>query len=304
VPRYDRERRAARTPAQRCPGLPRQDEQAEEEVTVGVLQRFEARIERLINGAFAKAFKSEVEPVEIASALQRSCDERAVIVSRDRTMVPNAFVVELSRRDHDRLLEYSAALRDELAAMVRDHGAEQHYTFLGPVTVTFEPVDGFETGVFRVIGATEAAATPTRRGSRESSDSAGGPPTEAMSAPGGGYPQRRRPTGLGWLEVASSRYDITAPVTVLGRGSDVDLRIDDPGISRRHAEIRVFAGSEARVLDLGSTNGLVVDGRPTQDAALREGTTIRIGSTDVVFHVGDHAPGGSDARQGSGERRR
>lgn len=296
---------------------------------MGVLGRFEARIERLVSGAFAKAFKSDVEPVEIASALARACDERAAIVSRDRTMVPNSFVVELGHSDHERLAEYSGALGEELAGMVSDHADEQRYSFIGPVTVAFEEADDLETGVFRVRGTAVAGVTPTHRrdrrisstgpdapptnGTRRERDDAAGPPTAAMPAPTGragqDQPDRTapRPARLGWLEVGRTHFDITAPVVVLGRGNDVDLRIDDPGISRRHAEIRLFAGAEARVLDLGSTNGLLVDGQATHQAGLQEGTTIRIGSTDVVFHAGervdeDHDQPGSPRGDGQGPR--
>ncbi len=94
---------------------------------MGVLQRFERRVESLVSGAFARAFKAEVQPVEIARALQRECDHRTAIISRDRAMVPNAFVVELGPTDHDRLGGYSTALGDELAAAVRDHADEQRY---------------------------------------------------------------------------------------------------------------------------------------------------------------------------------
>jgi hypothetical protein len=192
---------------------------------VGVLQRFERRLEELVNRPFAKAFKSEVEPVEIASALQRECNDRAAIVARGRTMVPNEFTVELASSDYQRLSVYAEPLSAELAAMVSEHAAEQGYVFLGPVQVTFEEVDELDTGSFRI-----------------------------------------------------------RPVTSIGRGSDTDLRIDDPGISRRHAEIRVD-GSRAVLVDLGSTNGSIVDGHQVAQAELADGTRVTLGSTTVVFHA-------------------
>src|SRR4029077_11757632 len=102
---------------------------------VGVPQRFEGRIEEIVNRPFARAFKAEVQPVEIASALQRECTDRAAIVAKGRTMVPNVFTVELGGHDHDRLSTYADALGEELSAMVREHAEEQRYTFLGPVSV-------------------------------------------------------------------------------------------------------------------------------------------------------------------------
>ena len=228
---------------------------------MGVLQRFERRLEELVNRPFAKAFKSEVEPVEIASALQRECDDRAAIVARGRTMVPNEFTVELGASDHERLSVYSGPLSGELASMVREHATEQGYSFIGPVAIGFEQADDLETGRFRIRSRAVAGATPTNP-----------EPTQQVAGP------------VPWLEVGQTRYSLSRPVTTVGRGSEVDLRVDDPGISRRHAEIRV-SGTHAMLTDLGSTNGCVVDGREVQQAELRDGSRIVLGSTTLVFHA-------------------
>jgi Protein of unknown function (DUF3662)/FHA domain len=227
---------------------------------VGVLQRFERRLEGLVSGAFAKAFKAEVQPVEIASALQRELDGNAAILARGRTMVPNEFVVELGERDFQRLAGYSDPLASELGDMVREHADEQHYSFVGPVKVLFEQRDDLDTGMFRV--RSEAVAGVTQA-----------PP--AYGRPG------RTPV-LAYLEIHGVRQPIGKPRTVLGRGSDVDLRIDDPGISRRHAEIRL-RGDGATIHDLGSTNGTYVDGTRIEQAPLLEGTEVRIGRTTLVY---------------------
>ncbi len=229
---------------------------------MGVLQRFERRIESLVSGAFARAFKAEVQPIEIARALQRECDDRAAIVSRDRAMAPNAFVVELGGTDHDRLRGYSTALADELAAAVRDHADEQRYSFVGPVSVQFEEVDDLDTGLFRIRSSARAGVT--------------------------GDDPRRRATPPGpapYLEVDGSRVTIAAPVTVIGRAGDADLRVDDPGVSRRHAEMRVRDG-RVEIVDLGSTNGLIVDGRRTERAELADGARVTLGSTTLVYRSG------------------
>ena len=81
---------------------------------MGGLQRFEQRLEQMISGVFARAFRSAVQPVEIAAALQRECDNNAQILSRDRRLVPNDFHVELSQTDLDRLAPYDTAMADEL----------------------------------------------------------------------------------------------------------------------------------------------------------------------------------------------
>jgi len=134
---------------------------------LGVMDRFERRLDRLVSGTFARAFKSEVQPVEVAAALQRECDDRAAIVTRGRTMVPNDFSVELGQHDYERLAMYAEPLGAELAAMVREHAEEQAYQFVGPVLVRFEQVDDLDTGMFRVLskaiasGPTAEAGTPT-----------------------------------------------------------------------------------------------------------------------------------------------
>lgn len=131
---------------------------------MGVLKKFEQRLEGLVNGTFAKVFKSEVQPVEIAGALQRECDNNATIWNRDRTVVPNDFIVELSTPDFERLSPYSGQLGDELAGMVRDYAKQQRYTFMGPIKVHLEKADDLDTGLYRVRSRTLASSTSHQGG--------------------------------------------------------------------------------------------------------------------------------------------
>jgi len=234
---------------------------------VGVLQRFERRIEEMVNRPFARAFKAEVQPVEIASALQRECDDRAAIVARGRTMVPNVFTVALGDHDHDRLSTYADALGAELSAMVSEYAEEQRYAFLGPVSVEFERDSDLETGRFRLRSTAVAAAVPTNRPSTQTAT----PAAKAGNAP--------------WLEVGTTTYTLRSSTTRIGRGTDSDLRIDDPGISRNHAELR-RSGGDVTVVDLGSTNGVVVDGQPVGEQRLKDGARVQLGSTTMIFHDG------------------
>lgn len=233
---------------------------------MGVLQRFERRLEGMVTGAFSKAFRAEVQPVEIAAALQRELDNNAQIVSRERSLVPNDFVIELGSHDHGRLAPYSGTLATELVDLVREHADLQHYAFTGPVTVTFEEHDELGTGQFRVRSTVRAGVD---RG-------ASYVPTEATERNAAAY-----------LIINGTQHPVVAPGLVLGRGSECDVRIDDPGVSRRHAEIRVHgSGPEAQlvVVDLGSTNGTVVDGVRAAQAPLSDGSRIVLGSTIVDVH--------------------
>src|SRR5450756_21781 len=104
----------------------------------------------MVEGTFARVFKSELQPVEVASAVQHEMDERAAIVAQGRTLVPNDFVVEIAQPDADRLAIYAESLSLELATLARDHATEQGYSFVGPVRIRFEGVPDLGTGVFRI----------------------------------------------------------------------------------------------------------------------------------------------------------
>ena len=132
---------------------------------MGVLSRFERRLGGLVEGAFAKVFKGGVEPVELAGALREETDSRRVI-SSTRTLVPNDFLIELSGRDHEHLVPYEQALAIELAEIVKDHAADQRYTFVGNVRVRFARNDGLDTGIFTVSSGVigPSAGVPGRPG--------------------------------------------------------------------------------------------------------------------------------------------
>ena len=199
-----------------------------------MLDNFEKKLDRMVNGAFAKAFKSEVQPVEIAAGLQRELDDRATVVSRARTVVPNVFVVELSAADFERLSAFEETVNEELASLVREYAQQQRYAFVGAAEVTL--------------------AAGRLAGHRRVPDPLRGPARAGSPTP----PSRVDVSGEPHLEVDGITYPLHA-VTRLGRGTDVDIRIDDPGVSRHHAEITL--GTDVTLRDLGSTNGTLVNGR-------------------------------------------
>jgi hypothetical protein len=264
---------------------------------MGVLDRFEKGIERAINGAFAKAFRSEVQPVEIASALRRELDERSKIVSRGRTLAPNVFVVELGASDHERLQEWQEALSGELAQVVQEYAAQQRFGFVGPVRVSFEEAEDLDTGLFRVRSST-ASTAPAGRAPDLLPRGPAAPPAEEYRAPQGQAPHpayaptvphaaaaAARPAAT--LDVDGRVYRLDQAVTVMGRSPDVDIVLDDPGVSRRHAEVH-FVDGRARVVDLGSTNGTFVDGERVHAGSLTDGSTITVGRSRIVYRAGAH----------------
>lgn len=230
------------------------------------LQDFERRLEQMVSGVFARAFRSAVQPVEISAALQRELDNNAQILSRDRRLVPNAFHVELAQTDMERLSPYSSTLARELTDQLQDHADAQSYVFAGPISIGFESTDDLTTGRFRVRSQAQAQVT--------------GHSTHTQVS-------RARAV----LEVNGTRHPLQPPGLVVGRGTEADLRINDPGVSRKHVEFLVLSlGSETtdpelEVHDMGSTNGMLVNGRKVPRAVLHEGSTVKIGNTTMTVRM-------------------
>jgi len=264
------------------------------------LQRFERRLEGIVSGVFARAFKGDVEPIELAAALKREIDNTARILSRDRRLVPNHFTIELGPGDFERLNAYGRTLNTELANELRDHADIQRYTFSGPIEIELTQQDELPTGKFRVVSAT--VGTPQRRQppAYEQQPYQQEPyvPPEPVSPPQPQYqpqyepqPSPRRGHPQVMLEVNGRRRPVNPPGVVLGRGTDADIQINDPGVSRRHAEIRLMPegpdGIRVVLVDLGSTNGTLVNGRRSTEAELVDGSTVRIGNTTMTLRLAD-----------------
>ena len=227
------------------------------------LQNFEHKLEQIISGAFARAFRSAVQPVEIAAALQRECDNNAQILSRQRRMAPNSFHVELSQTDLDRLSPYDSALAEEMVHQVEDHAEQQGYVFPGPVRIAFEAADDLTTGRFRIRSQAQARVTGNATNT-----------------------QVGRARAL--LDINGTKHPLQPPGLVVGRGTEADVRINDPGVSRRHVEFQVdLSGRQPQlsVRDLGSTNGMLVDGHRITQTAVHDGTTVKIGNTTMTVRV-------------------
>ena len=236
---------------------------------MGIFERFEKKVEGAVSGAFARAFKGDVQPVEIAARLQRELDSEAKLMSRDKRLVPNEFTVGLSQHDHDKLAPYSTTLNAELGAELRSHAREMGYVFNGPIKIEFDLQSQLPTGRFTV--SSRAVAGIEERHERNV-------PVVSNTLLHQGLV----------LEVNGTRHQLEPPGLVIGRGSDADLRINDPGISRMHAQIRVRGiGPHAQIdiVDLGSTNGITVNGEKVRQAVLEEGTRIEIGSTRMLVHT-------------------
>ena len=223
-----------------------------------MLDRFEKGVENAMQSAFAKTFKSGVKPVELAAAVKRECDARAAAVDRNRTVAPNEYIISLSPTDFETVTSWGdEALAHELQDSLEDHARNLRYAFVGAVGVAFQEDESLGTGRY-------AVASRTTRG-----------PVAPATSPD---PLSRFPL----LEIDGQRYNLTGATTVIGRGTEADIVVDDNGVSRRHVRFEVTP--EGTILtDLGSTNGTFVEEQRITEVTLVDGNAIRIGRTPIMY---------------------
>jgi hypothetical protein len=250
-----------------------------------VLRGIEQRLERVFEGVFGRAFRTNVQPVELARKLAKEMDDHRS-TSVTRVYVPNEYTIYLSPGDREQFEGYESSLVSELEEYLSEHASRENYALLSPPRILFETDDDLGVGEFGI--ATRMAQYGPR-----SDDEA---PAE-VPAPGATmvYKPRTQPTEAASVvdlgverEVAVLRWNGQRRVlenrrSVLGRSRDVDVRIDDPNISRRHAEI-VQEGSTYWLVDLGSTNGTWVNGEQLDGRRrLHDGDLVRIGQTELRY---------------------
>lgn len=256
---------------------------------MGVLKRFEQRLEGLVNGTFAKVFKSEVQPVEIASAIRRAMDDRAALLGHGRAMVPNLYTIELSSTDFDRLGDYEDELSDDLVAAAQEHADSQGYQPGGPLEVVLIEGEGLETGVFRVRPATAKRAGSEAPPPQHAAYRQQAPDGTAVDEQPPARPGRVNPSARPWLDINGDRYPLLGSLTTLGRDESADVVVDDPGVSRRHSEIRVTTDGPhlvTSIRDLNSTNGTFVNGERITSQRLEDGDRLTLGRTSATFRAG------------------
>jgi hypothetical protein len=257
---------------------------------VSVLRSIENRIESLVEGVFGRAFRSHVQPVELARKLAKEMDEHKT-VSISRVYVPNEYVLYLSPKDREQFASYEGSLLTELADYLSEHARREGYSLLSTPEVQLEEDADLELGEF---GIATRMVQPKRA---EEADEAG--EVEAAPAPGATKvfkaptataavsAQEAEKLGLAHhpravLNIGGKRHQIPPDGAVLGRSRDCAITIEDANISRRHAEIRLENGTWS-IADLGSTNGIEVNGERVSNAKLEPGDRIVLGRTELVF---------------------
>jgi hypothetical protein len=234
---------------------------------------------------FGRAFRTNVQPVELARKLVKEMDDHRM-VSVSRVYVPNEYTVYLSTADHKQFQSYEDSLRAELQEYLGEHARREGYDLLSNPTVLIETDDDLSVGEFGIAtrlvqDKREPVPADAPRPQPEPGATmiykAQQPPTQAVSPEELGLAQE-----LVTLTANGQRHEIDKRRTVIGRSKDCDIQLVDPNISRRHAELRL-EGAAYWLVDLDSTNGIIVNGRRLKRAKLESGDTVTIGSTEAVF---------------------
>jgi hypothetical protein len=221
---------------------------------LGFIENFERRLETFVNGAFSKAFKSQLQPVEISAAIKAKMDVSAAVIGKDRILAPNEFRVSLSQTDLLRLNSLGDNLVSEISKQVSAHVKKQRYQLTDELAISLSASSTLAIGQLSVA--------------------ASGSKAEQVA-------------NVSWvpaIDIAGKRYLLAKAKTTIGRDATADIQVNDSGLSRTHFAIN-WDGSSASVEDLGSTNGTTVAGHDVKLQNISADTVIKAGRTEFVFRV-------------------
>ena len=216
------------------------------------LRNFEKRLEKMVEGAFARVFRSGLRPVEIGRRLTREMDDSRSIGVRGNTVVANDFAVNLSQQDADEFAEVGDSMRRNLAELAREHARDEGYDFMGPIGIAFEVDPRMRVGSFSVTAR-------LREGD-------GGAGAGSLVLPNG------------------ERFVLGETIVTIGRIPESVITLEDPNVSRTHAEIRPQGGSFV-LADVGSTNGTKINGVKVSERVLQDGDEMTFGATTFRFEA-------------------
>ncbi|HEX6229086.1 MAG TPA: DUF3662 and FHA domain-containing protein [Solirubrobacterales bacterium] len=253
---------------------------------MSVLRNLESRIEGLVEGVFSRAFSSEVQPVEVARRLAKEMDaHKSAGVAR--VYVPNEYTVFLSVQDRERLEGYERSLEQELSGYLLEHARRRGFDLLTRPSVEFKTDERLRLGEFGI--QTRLVKPPAREGARPTQGEEGH--TMIYSPVRESQPDERppaRPTAVATRAVVTlddRRYVLEGPTATIGRSRDAQCVLRDPNVSRHHAELRRSPSGDWTIVDLGSTNGLKVNGRRVASTRLHPGDQVTMGTTTFIFNV-------------------
>lgn len=250
---------------------------------MGILKDFEKRLEGAVEGFFARAFRSGLQPVELAKALQRYAQNYQQ-VGLDGIFVPNVYRFELAPDDHDRFSGFADSLQTELASVVRKTAAERGWRLQGPVRIELRRREDVTVGTYELRGKVEAGAPAAAKAAAPVAAAAPAARAEPVHTSVLQRPGTAAPTAVLIVEGTGLRFPIGAETVTIGRLPECTVTLDDPSVSRRHARVQ-RNGDIFEITDLDSTNGVRVNGAPVANTALAHGDRLELGSVHLVFNV-------------------
>jgi len=252
---------------------------------MSVLRNIEHKIEGLFEGVFGRAFRTHVQPVELARKLVKEMEDHRVI-SVSRLYVPNEYTLYLSPADRAQFEDYEESLLSELQDYLAENARREKYVMLSAPRVLMETDPDLDVGEFGI--ATRMAQGGPEPPPPEAPAPAVAPGATMVYKPKQPVTQAVTPEELGLqrevvtLSWDSEQHEIEKRRVVIGRSKDCDIQVSDPNVSRRHAEVR-RAGDSYVLVDLDSTNGVEVGGKRVKRLDLSDGSRFTIGSTEIVF---------------------
>jgi hypothetical protein len=252
---------------------------------LSVLRNLESRIEGLVEGVFSRAFSSGVQPIEIARKLAKEMDAHKS-ASVARVYVPNEYTVYLSPDDFERMQGYETSLEQELSGHLLEHARRHDYDLLTRPVVEMDKDDRLRLGEFGI--QTRMVKPPPREGAEPTQGESGH--TMVYSAQQQDKRSKKRPQARlvdtkAIVALDDRRYVLEGPTATLGRSKECECVINDANISRRHAQLRRNSGGDWQVVDMGSTNGIKVNGRRVDSSRLSPGDEVTLGTTTFTFDI-------------------
>jgi hypothetical protein len=255
---------------------------------MSIFQKFEHAIESSVNSLFSKFGSKDLKPVDIMSSLKKEIDLKALRLNDGRVEIPNHFTVILSSDSYDRVEGWGAVtFADELTDALGTFATGQGYSLFGPIKIKFQENLEMGKGEFAIQSEKGSAPAPESPPSPPEVKPLIAPEAESepvlsavnLDAVDTFMPSKFSPS----LVLGDQVFKLTKAVTILGRDPKVDISIDDKGISRKHLEFKIQDNGQVVVSDLGSTNGLYVEGHHTPAALLQDGNLITVGRTKLYF---------------------
>jgi hypothetical protein len=265
---------------------------------MGIFRKANNKLEGAVEGAFGRAFKSSVQPVELAHKLAKEMGEHKT-VGVSNVYVPNEFDVYLGKEDFEHLISFEDSLKQELSNYVTAFARREGWTLVAPPRIELHKDDDLRVGEFGIATRTVSAPAEAPGAGAFDAPAAVVPPA-AAAAPGpvidqtvlyqepataaaaAAAPASRASGARGVLRGRQGDYQLTEPVTVIGRSRRCDIVLTDPNVSRQHAEVR-RQDDGFMLVDLGSTNGCRVNRRDVKQAVLQHGDRIELGTTEFLF---------------------